>query len=335
MKFNLNILLLIFIVNSAIIFGINYLIGQNSLYIKYSMPNNFLEFNGTESSAFTYEDIKGLENFTMIVETGINDEVIGLYDPVNQYYEKSTKFIEPDSFRYFSNEDYETGRNVSIHISDIYEVMRTGTLDLESLGSSYNTEFIHTFDFGSAIYEEPILFVKNLFALDSNDFTKLYVFNEEQAIDETKVIHAMQSFGFEYIKQNHFQILKDTLKLGLFGGLFLNLITISIFANLLMLTMGIIIYNNTKYKQLYLHKVLGANRITYTFNFIKYNGALIIVVLLTSTLLTSGYLHHIDKYHMNPFLLLMVNVAVLMIILLTIIISIIFLFTFTSRRRRI
>lgn len=322
MKLNKSVYSLIFIANLAFLMGFNYLIGAASYDNKYNMPKNYLEFEKVNKANFNLDELKG-KQINVIAETD-DEEIIGLYDPEYKYYLETSKILNADVFRYFSNDDYMQNKNVSIYIGSVKELMQKSEIDLTSLENRFNTEIINYFDYDASICEDHVVLVKNLFSIDSNKITKLYVFSENGDIDSS-TINLLKS-NFKLIKNGNFKMLKDAFNIFLFGRLYERMISTSLVSILLIVFFSILIFFNSKKKDILINKIFGANSLSFIVNFIRRNVLFLLITFIVSDLLISTYLTYIENKIITLFNILTVNVILLILILLITIIKIIIMF---------
>lgn len=322
MKLNKSIYSLIFIANLAFLMGFNYLLGAASYDNKYNMPKNYLEFEKVNQSNFNLDELKGKE-INVIAETD-NEEIIGLYDFEYKYYIETSKILNADEFRYFSNDDYIQNKNVSIYIGSIRDFMQKSEIDFTPLENRFNTEIINCFDYDASIYENHATLVKNLFSIDSNEITKLYVFSENGDIDSS-TINLLKS-NFKLIKKSNLKMLKDAFNIFLFGRLYEKIISTSLISILLIVFFSILIFFNSKKKDILINKIFGANSLSFIVNFIRKNVLFLLITLIASDIVISTYLTYIENKAFTLFNILTLNVILLILILLITIIKIIIMF---------
>lgn len=322
MKFNKSVYSLIFIANLALLMGFNYLLGSASYDNKYNMPKNYLEFEKVNQANFNLDELKGKE-INVIAETS-DDGIIGLYDPEYKYYIETSKILSADEFRYFSNDDYLQNKNVSIYIGSVRDLMQQSEIDLTSLENRFNTEIINYFDYDASIYENDIILVKNLFSIDSNEITKLYVFSENGDIDSS-TINLLKS-NFKLIKKSNLKMLKDAFNIFLFGRLYEKIISTSLISILLIVFFSISIFFNSKKKDILINKMFGANSLSFIVIFIRRNILFLLITFIASDIVISTYLTYIKNKTFTLFNILTLNVILFILILLITIIKIIIMF---------
>lgn len=322
MKFNKSVYSLIFIANLAFLMGFNYLLGSASYDNKYNMPKNYLEFEKVNQANFNLDELKGKE-INVIAETS-DDGIIGLYDPEYKYYIETSKILSADEFRYFSNDDYLQNKNVSIYIGSVRDLMQQSEIDLTSLENRFNTEIINYFDYDASIYENDIILVKNLFSIDSNEITKLYVFSENGDIDSS-TINLLKS-NFKLIKKSNLKMLKDAFNIFLFGRLYEKIISTSLISILLIVFFSISIFFNSKKKDILINKMFGANSLSFIVIFIRRNILFLLITFIASDIVISTYLTYIKNKTFTLFNILTLNVILFILILLITIIKIIIMF---------
>ncbi|MGY3776029.1 hypothetical protein [Helcococcus sueciensis] len=313
MKFNKRVYSLIFIANLAFLMGFNYLIGNSFYNNKYNMPKDYLEFEKVNDSDFNLDELKNYKDINIIAET--NDEtIIGLYNPDNNYYINSSKILNADIFRYFSNDDYIQNKNVSIYIGSIRDLMQKSEIDFTPLENRFNTEIINYFDYDASIYENDIILVKNLFSIDSNEITKLYVFSENGDIDSS-TINLLKS-NFKLIKKSNLKMLKDAFNIFLFGRLYEKIISTSLISILLILFFSIIIFSNSKKKDVYINKIYGADSLSFLINFIRINVFYLFIIFIASDLVVLLYLTFIATNYLVLSNMIFLNIILLILIFL-------------------
>lgn len=322
MKFNKSVYSLIFIANLAFLMGFNYLLGATSHDNKYNMPKNYLEFEKINQANFNLAELKGKE-INVIAETD-NEEIIGLYDSEYKYYIETSKILSAYELRYFSNDDYIQNKNVSIYIGSIRDLMQKSEIDFTPLENRFNTEIINYFDYDASIYENDIILVKNLFSIDSNEITKLYVFSENGDIDSS-TINLLKS-NFKLIKKSNLKMLKDAFNIFLFGRLYEKIISTSLISILLIVCFSISIFFNSKKKDILINKMFGANSLSFIVIFIKRNILFLLITFIASDIVISTYLTYIKNKTFTLFNILTINVILFILILLITIIKIIIMF---------
>lgn len=314
MKFNKSVYSLIFIANLAFLMGFNYLIGNSFYNNKYNMPKDYLEFEKVNDSDFNLDELKNYKDINIIAET--NDEtIIGLYNPDNNYYINSSKILNADIFRYFSNSDYIQNRNVSIYVGPLlYEMNQNGDIDLSPLENKFDTEIINYFDYKSDIYESPVELVKNLFSIDSNNIRKLYLFNENKKIDSS-VIKLLEP-DFKLIKKSNIDILKEAFDIFINGGIYEKALSTSLISVLLILFFSIIIFSNSKKKDVYINKIYGADSLSFLTNFIRINAFYLFITFIASDLVVLLYLTFIATNYLVLSNMIFLNIILLILIFL-------------------
>ncbi|MFM1524394.1 MULTISPECIES: hypothetical protein [Helcococcus] len=334
MKLNRNILILIFIINLSLILGFNYIVSRALYNNKYQMPPNHFEFVATKDNLnIEYEKLNKFNRYgdlIFIAETK-DEKLIGLYDPDNKYYAESTKILNPYEYRYFSENDYKNGIDVGVYIGLIDDILYSSNFDISSLDSKYNTEVINYFDYNSAIYEKPIEIVKNLFALDAKDITKIYVIDEDENLKKNKIVNFMNDYNYDLVKTNHFKTIKEAIGL-LFNGRRYDVFMISsLLSIILVLILSLALYSKTKYKDIYVSQIHGASRFSYILNLFKSNIVRLIFIIASSTVLPALYLKLIHEYMLNLSIIFIINIFLLLFILFFLSLETIIVFKHVSK----
>ncbi|MDU3118174.1 MAG: ABC transporter permease, partial [Finegoldia magna] len=166
LKDNKIIILLIFLTSSILIFGFNYLYGNNRKPSPYFMNDKFIAFESNNNN-HSLDFLNMNESISVVAEIK-NSKDVAIYDPVMKYYMGSTKIIDATTFRYFSKEDYKNKNNVSILIYPVTYFVegKISGYDKKEIEDKYHTEIINMFDVQSFIANDgKVDVVRNLFTI--------------------------------------------------------------------------------------------------------------------------------------------------------------------------
>lgn len=314
MKKKIRYYLFIFLINICIIFGLNYLIANTEGDNEYSMSSDYLKFKNNKRRkdidlSFLLNDNK----ISVVAETN-DSKVIGIYDPSMIYYLNSSKIISLSKYRYFSYDDYINKKNVSILIDSIHDVVNgKSSLNYESIEKKYNTNIINIFDFSSDIYEQGVLLVKNLFSINTNEISKIYIQNYENENKEN-IIKKFSSLDFIEEKDDYFTFFIKLIKKSLNTKLYTKAILFSvliIYTILIFLTYS---YINKFYDFVLISKIYGGNFYNIVLNFFKNNIIFIILTFILSSMVSCIYLNTIYSFRMKLDFMIIMNIINILII---------------------
>lgn len=295
---------LIFIANISLLFSLNYLVGKGQNNNIYSLSKNYQEF-------IKGKDIRGdlsflLENNHIRVIGEVNHEIIGLYDPMMEYYIKSSKVISPTRFRYFSLNDYIDKKDVGIIFNDINEIIsHNDDKKVREAEDKFNTKIVNEFDFSSNIYKDGLVIIKNIFSIDPQNIKRVFI--DYDIGDIAPIIKKMEEVGFVKKEKSSVDLLWKALRNIHRESLYTKTIFINSIVVYFFLILICFLFIRSQKNEMVISRLFGSTEYEYIKIFIVVNIFKIILCLLISSILVMWYFKFINKLNFDFVMALIVN----------------------------
>ena len=320
LKDNKIIILLIFLTSSILIFGFNYLYGNNRKPSPYFMSDKFIAFESNNNN-HSLDFLNMNENISVVAEIK-NSKDVAIYDPVMKYYMGSTKIINPALFRYFSKEDYQNKNNVSILIYPVIDFVegKISEYDKKEVEDNYHTEIINMFDVQSYIANDgKVDVVRNLFTIKPENISTLYI-DSSDGKSLKSVAESLEKIGYKRkeIKMYDKLTLRDLIKTYPEYKVYAQFITNSTVMAVAMYAISLWMFLNKYKKFVIISANFGAKLKDIMKMFIEKALGYSFITCAISTALTYGYLAIINENEIAIYLILQLQII---LIILTVILS--------------
>ncbi|MBL7574784.1 hypothetical protein I6I92_02845 [Peptoniphilus asaccharolyticus] len=265
------------------------------------MSENYIIFAKDEDLPYQKKsfDFLNMYDDVRVIAEGKDNIVLGVYDPQMYYYIRSTKFIIPKWFRYFSDEDYENKNKVGIAIVSIEDIKRKGFDNkfMDEVEVNYDFELINLFDRNSVIADKHFQIIKNLFAMDE-EISKIYI--DSHNIKTIKNVGKnFKSLGYKELSTKNTKDILSLLSATLESKRYVQYMVISIACIYLMLISGIFIGLFKYDRYIYISRVSGASIGDIFRRLIKIIMPVSIIMSVISILLALSYLKFVDKIYIS------------------------------------
>lgn len=318
LKDNKIIILLIFLTSSILIFGFNYLYGNNRKPSPYFMSDKLIAFESNNNN-HSLDFLNMNENISVVAEIK-NSKDIAIYDPVMKYYLGSTKIINPALFRYFSKEDYKN--NVSILIYPVTYLVegKISDYDKKEVEDNYHTEIINMFDVQSYIANDgKVDVVRNLFTIKPENISTLYIDSTDEKSLKS-IVDSLEKIGYKRkeIKMYDKLTLRDLIRSYPEYKVYAQFITNITVMAVSMYAISLWMFLNKYKKFVIVSANFGAKRKDIMKMFIEKAIGYSFITCAISTVLTYGYLAIINENEITIYLILQLQII---LIILTVILS--------------